>query len=532
MCSRGHIFARGLLACALTIAPLAASAGPPRDDEESRPKQRAAMPAPAAAAETVYDFDADAIGDLELAAPEMSVETVGVTAGGLRGIDLVRAQIEAGEIPRASLIKAEGLLSEHDLPLRTRAGCEQLLCIRAETVDTTMLTEPAVHYLTQLGFASDVDLSTLPRPPLNVVIVVDLSSSMAGAPINTARAAVAAIARELSAGDQLSIVGFGVEPRVYMPPRLSPDPSYVEAVTYQLEPRGATALERGLFTGFELARRSSRGFAGASRVVLITDDRPNVGRTATSPFLALARSAAASGVGLTTIGVGAQFNAALAYELSSVRGGNVLYLRSPEHARLRIGENFSGLVHELARALVIEIEPAPGMRVVDVYGVPGELLTREGDRVSLRVETLFVSKKRGAIYLALAPKGRANLPRAPVRIGAHLGRVSIRLRSLDGALLSDQVALRNLSPRRASPGLSRGALLVDEFTTMRAIGELYHEAGDHKSAYELARALAERFRPVNDDELQAQRELVLQLERTLQGRAYEAGESRLFALPR
>lgn len=523
---------RALPLLAALLLPLAGRAGPP---DEERKKSHAAAPSPRAAA--TYDFDADVSAELVDMAPpapaagaEAGFETVGVTAGGVRGIDLVRAQIEAGEVPKPALITAEGLLSEHDLPLRTGA-CDQLLCVRAETIDATLITEPAVHYIAQLGFASDVDLATLRRPPLNVVVVIDQSTSMNGAPMRTAQAAARALASQLRPDDQLSLLGFGVEPRVVSSPQ-PPNPGAFGVLVDGLVAHGATALERGLFAGFELARRSGQWFPGATRVVLITDDRPNVGRTTQGTFLALARAAASRGVGLTTIGVGAQFDAPLAYALSGVAGGNALYLRSPEHARARLSEDLGGLVHELARALVIEIEPAPGMRVVDVYGVPGELLTRDGDRVSLRVETLFVSKRRGAIYLALAPKGRANLPRAPVRLGAELGRVSIRYRTMEGALLSDRVALRNRSPRGASPGLTRGALLLDQFTVTRRVGELVYESGNVQAAYELARALAERYTPVADDELQAQRELVLALAELLSGRAAQAGAPRrLFAPP-
>ncbi|MCA9691736.1 MAG: hypothetical protein KC636_19180, partial [Myxococcales bacterium] len=319
-------------------------------------------------------------------------------------------------------------------------------------------------------------------------------------------------------GDQASLVSFGAAPQVLVRGVATPDSSLTSSLA-SITPAGATGLERGLYTGFEVARRTSVGFPGATRVVLITDDRPTVGQTAPGAFFSLVSAAASRGVGLTTLGVGPQFAAPLAYKLSSVRGGNVLYLRSPEHARERIAGELDTLVTELAHALVIELDPAPGMRVTDVYGVPGELLVREGDRVSLRVETIFLSKRRGAIYLALAPKGRANLPREPVRTGARLGEVRLRYRALDQALRSDRAALVNIAPRRASPGLTRGALLVDQLTSMRAASERYYGApdvpADRRAAYEQLRALADRYRAVVDPALAAQRELVLRLEETL-----------------
>ncbi|MCB9741467.1 MAG: hypothetical protein H6740_02565 [Alphaproteobacteria bacterium] len=52
---------------------------------------------------------------------------VGVTQGGAQDLSLARGQIEAGGIPDQSAITAEGLFSEHDLPLEGDA-CAQLLC--------------------------------------------------------------------------------------------------------------------------------------------------------------------------------------------------------------------------------------------------------------------------------------------------------------------------------------------------------------------------------------------------------------------
>ncbi|MEZ4469028.1 MAG: hypothetical protein R3F43_32500 [bacterium] len=63
-----------------------------------------------------------------------------------------------------------------------------------------------------------------------------------------------------------------------------------------------TNMEAGLALGFLrwLARRP-RSFHGTSRVML-TDERPNVGRTDAGSFMAMARAASKGGIGLTTVG--------------------------------------------------------------------------------------------------------------------------------------------------------------------------------------------------------------------------------------
>ncbi|MCA9690756.1 MAG: hypothetical protein KC636_14205, partial [Myxococcales bacterium] len=149
---------------ALLAAPTAL-AGPDDDDDddgEAAAELRiAAEPIVEAPAPAVYDF-----------ADDLVPETVAVSPGGARDIDLVRAAIESGGVPTAQQITAEGLFAEHDLPLRVSGRCEQTLCLRLETIAATLIAAPAVHYLAQIGFASDLDLTSFRRPRLNLVIVM------------------------------------------------------------------------------------------------------------------------------------------------------------------------------------------------------------------------------------------------------------------------------------------------------------------------------------------------------------------------
>ncbi len=466
------------------------------DDDEVAVKMRA--PAPAAAE---FDFEADFAA--EVAAPEldmdMPVETPGVAVGGARDVDLVRSRLESGRIPEPALLASEGFLAGYDLPLTPAPACSQKLCINTQTVATTLIAHPEVHYLTQIGFGSDLDLSTFQRPPLHAVVLLDLSPSMAGNPINTARTAIITLADQMQVGDRITILGFGLQPQVLLPTTVMPNQLGVAHAVVYAQLGGATALERALHSGFQVARRSPPGFV--SRVFLVTDDRPTVGRTNASPFLTIAERGAGQGIGLTTIGVGPHFQAPLARALAGLRGGNTLFLRDPTQATQRLTEEFESLVTELAYALEISIEPAPGMEVSHVFGVPGDILKRTGDVVSLRVETLFLSKKRGAIFFALAPRGRANLPRGPVRTGAQLGHVRIQYRELDGTLETSRSQLRNLHPARVGTGLRRGTLLIEQMEVLRAIAEMLANGTSLVEADAMAAKLQIRFENVTDSEL-------------------------------
>jgi Ca-activated chloride channel family protein len=69
----------------------------------------------------------------------------------------------------------------------------------------TVLNDAIVHLLVELTAppAPDTD-----RPPLDVVLVLDKSGSMNGAPIESVKAAVAHFLRLVGANDRVGVVAF------------------------------------------------------------------------------------------------------------------------------------------------------------------------------------------------------------------------------------------------------------------------------------------------------------------------------------
>jgi hypothetical protein len=165
-------------------------------------------------------------------------------------------------------------------------------------------------------------------------------------------------------------------------------------------------MEDGLRAGFALARETAPHFDGRTRVMLFTDERPNVGATDARSFIGIATAASRAGIGLTTIGVGVQFGGELATRIGSVRGGNLFFLRDETDAHDVFGEQLDTMVSELAHDLRLTIVPAPGTKISAVYGVPGELLGWQNEReITLTIPTVFLDTKGGGIFFTLAPDG-------------------------------------------------------------------------------------------------------------------------------
>ncbi len=463
----------------------------------------------------------------EFADFDVAAEGLGATVGGAQDVGHFRDLVARGEIPMPESFTTEGLFSEHDLPL-DGPSCEPLLCTNARAVPVRLDAQPDVRAMVQLGFTSGLTSETFRRAPLHLVAVVDQSGSMGGPPIETVRATLdTLVAKHLDEGDQLSIVLYGSGTTEWLAPTPVVDKAQLRARIAAIPIDGSTHMEAGLQHGFRLAREAD--FDGVTRVMLFTDERPNTGATDKDSFMGLARDASHAGIGMTTVGVGVQFGAELAQQVSAVRGGNLVFLGAdPTAIEDRMEEDFDTLVTELAYDLEVKLEPAPGWRLAGLYGVPGDAVQWSGDQLTLEVETLFLSRNQGGIFVALAPEeGQKGRSKAGV---AHL---SLAYTPRDGARVEQVQLLTGLEdPSRlgeADMGLIRGPLLVDEATTLIEATRAYHQRNDPETAWQLIAGLRQRLEAVRDAELEPERDLVRKLEELLAFRAGRQGEGKAVA---
>lgn len=452
----------------------------------------------------------------------------GATPGGAQDINYFRSGAGRGEIPHPTTFTAEGLFSEYDLPLEMRDPGDALLCVQTAAVAARFEVLPEVRWLAQLGFSSGLRPETWTRAPLNLVAVVDKSGSMDGPPLALVRASLRSALDHLTDGDQLSIVLYGDSSHVFLQPTVvGPETRSVIAERIgAIHSAGSTWMEAGLKLGYEVALNSARTFEGTTRVMLFTDERPNVGNTTAAGFMAMAETGSRDGIGLTTIGVGVQFGAELATKISSVRGGNLFFFPDGAEMTRTFEEDFDTLVTELAHDFSVRIEPVAGVRIAGAFGVPGEMLRWDGRALVLDVATLFLSKRKGAIYFALAPEetGTGLSEPAPAA-GDRLAAVSLSfLDHVSNARVSATEECRVVDTSRAQAGLRRGALLVDEFLCLKKAAMLHLVQNDQEGAFRLVHGLLGRLAAANDPELGGELKLAGDMHGTLALLSGHAGD--------
>ena len=462
-----------------------------------------------------------------------------IRQGGAQDIKHFRSvSLDGSFLPPSSSLTLEGLMGEHDLTLPPQGACDQLFCLTAHSMEAGLPNRPQDKYFVGLGFASNIDAETWKRAPLNLIAVVDRSGSMSGAPIATAKAGLKSVLAQMNKGDRIGIVIYGSDTVVHLAPTdVAGNEGKIERAINSIAINGSTYMEAGLKLGYQTAFEEAGQFDGKTRLMLFTDENPNVGDTSPEGFMALAEAGSLKNVGLTTIGVGVHFDGALATKVSSVRGGNLFFLdedtiygddedydddeRLNAKARSSVRRFFDGefrnMVSEVAHDVKITMTPQKGYAVTGVFGVPDGLMREAQDgAITVTVPSAFLSSNGGGIYASMGKASdRANLPVAPIAEGAPLMNVSLSyVDAVYNKPGADQLAVA-VPQKRAPERLVAAQLLVDQYLTLKDALDAFHKQEDKKLAYRLLYGLHQRMDNAPVKNISGERKLI----KSLAGRA-------------
>ena len=192
--------------------------------------------------------------------------------------------------------------------------------------------------ITGLGAANfQVDLEGTPLPlsevvtvssnrqPAAVLLLVDVSGSMLGAPIQQARGAIQEFIRNLDPADQVATMTFSNQ--VGLLQDFTADRKVLSQAVSQLKPVGDTALFDAVI---QAAAKIGAAPAGRRLVVLLSDGEATLGVEQRAASLDAAR---ASGVGFASLGFGANLDRQYLGELAQATGGR--FLEAPNADALR-----------------------------------------------------------------------------------------------------------------------------------------------------------------------------------------------------
>jgi len=310
--------------------------------------------------------------------------------GGAQDIGELRSILDRGELPGPDTLDANGFFAEHYNP-PIPASCGALLCVTpGMSVGRDWLT--GAHQATlQLAIHSTVDPTTYTRLPMRLVLVVDHSGSMASdGRLTKVKAGLHALIDHLRDEDRLAIVEFDDRVDVDADFGEQLDRPAMHAIVDRMTPRGSTNIYGGLERGFQLLG-DAPGPSRQHRVILLSDGLATAGDTSREHIHQMARSYVQRGVGLTTIGVGDEFDVGLMRGLAEQGAGNFYFLEDPTAASEVFTEELDYFMQPIALDLRLEATAGAGYRFGEIAG--SRLWAAEAKRGSMEVPAVFVASR-------------------------------------------------------------------------------------------------------------------------------------------
>ncbi len=234
------------------------------------------------------------------------------------------------------------------------------------------------------------DAAAKERPHLSVVVVLDVSGSMRGQLIQSARTAASALVDKLDSGDDFSLVTFSTDAKVLIPiGRIGKDREAVKKTISEIHEGGGTNIGEGLRLGYEQVNDKKVPSDAVRVVMLLSDGRANGGITDRRQLSKLALDAFQSGIQTSSFGLGTDYDGPLMSQIANDGAGGYYYLRDGSQIAPALGTELDKRLDPVATALEVRVRLKPGVELLNVYGS-----RRLSEGEAQRVRTIEVAEDK------------------------------------------------------------------------------------------------------------------------------------------
>jgi len=208
------------------------------------------------------------------------------------------------------------------------------------------------------------------RQDMNVSLAVDCSGSMSGQKLAQAKDSALALSQQLGPNDIISIVSFESHAKVGLKATEASDSSAIHRAIEKITLGGGTNMYGGLELSYKETLKNSGNAGTVSRILLLTDGQPTEGKTREDDFVRLAEKIRVSGITVTTLGIGNDYNDALLTKIAQTGGGLWYHIRDPTRDLGEIfKEQVTQMIGTLVRNPVLKVSLMPGAEFSQVFAV-------------------------------------------------------------------------------------------------------------------------------------------------------------------
>jgi len=348
------------------------------------------------------------------------------------------------------------------------------------------------------------------RPPVDIVLCIDVSRSMYGHKLAAAVDAAVAVVKGLTPRDTFACIVFSrMAEELVAPSRMTDDAKrFALSRLTGLSVSAGTNLEQAITQVLEVATQ----MGPRTRALLMTDGQPSVGARDKSELVHLARNTLGTAA-LSTFAYGADADADLLGSVADGCRGHFAYVRPGETPMGAIGAELGGVLRTTVAAPDLEIRPSNGVSLEVVHRNTG--VRRDGgENVVIQLPALVAEEPQ---IVGVEVTWSMALPAvlAEVTLSGYDPRDG-RLVRVTESMSGQAAARRGAMVRRAEKHLilARCARAVELATTSGATAAtaIARALMDQRYALEAAARLA---RLDNDEHVRGALEMMVEAEAVL-----------------
>ena len=233
------------------------------------------------------------------------------------------------------------------------------------------------------------------RVPLNVALVVDRSGSMSGDKIEYVKKATNFVVENLNASDQLAIVQYDNKIDVVSPSQSVKNKKQIQDLVNKIKARGMTNLSGGMLEGYNQTS-ISKSNKYVNRVLLLSDGLANEGITSPEKLQSIVQKKfREQGVGLSTFGVGADYDEQLMTNLAEYGGANYYFIDTPDRIPEIFAKELDGLLSVVAQNAKLSIDFSSSfLKCTKVFGYPAMI---SSSRVDVNFNDVFSEEQKAVL---------------------------------------------------------------------------------------------------------------------------------------